>query len=165
MIFLVLVLPVTLTVFVLAVVIPVVVAATVLIVALVVTVTITAATVVVAPIVVSAVVVPTVIVGTIVSNVARADDRHIAVPVTARALNDNVAISVLRLTLVDRPAVAAVADLIPAATVHLLIGAVVDAAHRAGAAAPQNDVADAAGPLRVGAVLTRSLIAARSLCA
>ena len=98
---------------------------------------------------------------------AAADDRHIAVPVATRALHDSVAVSVLYLALVDRPAVAVVADLVPPATVHLLIVAVVDAANRAGAAATQNDVADAdAGRLRVGAVLTApSLAAARSLCA
>ena len=159
----VLILSVALAVLVLAVMVPIVVM-TVLIIALVVPIAITAATVVV---------VGPVVVGPVVSNVARADDRHVAVSVATRALDDNVAVLVLYLTLVYSPTVAVIADLIPPATVHLLIGAVhtligavVDAANRAGAAATQNDVADAARALRIGAVLTtRSLIAARSLCA
>src|SRR2546423_5489206 len=163
---LVLVFAAAVAVFVLAVVIPVIVAP-VLIVALVVfvAIAITAPTAVIRPIVVSAVVVPTVVVGAIVSNVARADDRHVSVPVTPRALHDNVSVLILGLALVNRPAVPVVADLIPAAPIHLLIGAVVDAANRAGASTTHDDIADAAGPLRVGAVLTAapSLIAAGSL--
>src|ERR1700674_1694437 len=142
---------------------------TVLIIALVVVVTVI---VIIAPatIVVGAVVVPTVVVGTVVTDVLRADDRHVAVLVASRALNDDVAVLVARLTLVDRPAVSVVADLIPAATVHLVVGAafgaVINAVYRAGAAATHNYVGDAAGSLRVRAGLTApSLVAGGSLCA
>lgn len=147
---------------------------TVLIIALVVVVTviviIAPATIVVTTIVVGAVVVPTVVVGTVVTDVLRADDRHVAVLVASRALNDDVAVLVARLTLVDRPAVSVVADLIPAATVHLVVGAavgaVINAVYRAGAAATHNYVGDAAGSLRVRAGLTApSLVAGGSLCA
>jgi hypothetical protein len=91
--------------------------------------------------VVAAVIVSAIVVRTGIPGVARADDRKVSVPVTTRALNDEIPIGISRLALIDRSTVAVVCNRIPA-SINASVS-VVDAVGGVAARPAEDDIANA----------------------